>query len=164
MIIFDSSPLIHITKMGKIDFILKKFKYITIPSSVFKEAIEDGITAGYSDAIILKNFFEEKKIEKVNIKQHEFILKNYLHPGEYEAILLAQEKNGLLVMDEKKGRLVAERKNIEAITTVDLLLLLCKEKAINYALFQSNLGKYASSGWLSPEIYQKYLIEGKKFE
>ncbi|HEY0087841.1 MAG TPA: hypothetical protein VGB37_03300 [Candidatus Lokiarchaeia archaeon] len=143
---------------------MKKFKYITIPSSVFKEAIEDGITAGYSDAIILKNFFEEKKIEKVNISQHEFVLKNYLHPGEYEAILLAQEKNGLLVMDEKKGRFVAERKNIDVITTVDLLLLLCKEKAIDYFLFQSNLGKYASAGWLSPEIYQKYLLEGKKFE
>jgi len=164
MIIFDSSPLIHITKIGKIDYILRKFGCIIIPNAVFTEVIDDGIKEGYSDAIFLKNLFEERKIEKIEIKQQEIVLKNYLHPGEYEAILLAQQINGLLIMDEKKGRFVAERKKIEVVTTPDLLLLLCKEKIIDYTLFQSSLGKYASKGWLNPEIYQKYLMEGKKFE
>lgn len=72
--------------------------------------------------------------------------------------------DGLLVMDDRKARTVAEQKNLEVLTTADVLLLLLKENMINSTLFQLNLGKYSANGWLAPEIYKKYLTEGKKYE
>lgn len=164
MIIFDSSPLIHLTKIGKIRFILNLFDFIVIPDKVYFEVIEEGIKTGFSDAILLRNYFKNKKIKKMEVSLHDPILKDYLHAGEYEAIQLAQQLDGLLVMDEKKGRLVAEQKEIEVVSTADTLLLLRKENVIDSTLFQSNLGKYAANSWLSPIIYDKYLKEGKKFE
>lgn len=164
MIIFDSSPLIHLTKIGKISFILNLFDFIVIPDKVYFEVIEEGIKIGFSDAILLQNYFKNKKIKKMEISLHDPILKDYLQAGEYEAIQLAQQLDGLLVMDEKKGRLIAEQKEIEVVSTADTLLLLRKENMIDSTLFQSNLGKYAASGWLSPKVYEKYLKEGKKFE
>ncbi len=162
MIIFDSSPLIHLVKIGKMENVFGVFDLITIPSEVYSEVIEDGIKAGYSDAVLLKNYFENNKIKKVEISQEDPILKDYLHPGEYGAIQLAKQLGGLLVMDDRKGRLVAEQKKIEVITTADILLLLLKEKVIDLEHFQSNLLNYSVNGWLKPNIYEKYLNEGKK--
>ncbi len=164
MIIFNSSPLIHLTKIGKLEYYLNIIDFIIIPHEVYTEVIEEGIKAGFSDAILLQNYYINKKIKKKNITQEDPILKDYLHPGEYESILLAKQLNGLLVMDDKKGRSVAEQKGLEVLTTADILLLLCKEKEIEYGLFKTNLGKYSANGWLSPVIHDKYLKEGKKYE
>ena len=164
MIIFDSSPLIHLTKLGKIDFVIKMFDFIIVPKAVYSETIEDGIKTGFSDATLLLNYFRNEKIMKLEIGQQDPILKEYLHSGEYESIQLAQQLGIILVMDDRKGRLVAEQKGVEVLTTVDVLLLLRKENLINFTYFQSNLGKYSSNGWLAPNIYEKYLKEGKKYE
>ncbi len=164
MIIFNSSPLIHLTKIGKIEYVLNMFDFIVIPSEVYSEVIEEGIKEGFSDATLLNNYFKNKKIKKMEIIKPDPILKDYLHPGEYEAIILAQQLDGLLVMDDRKARTVAEQKKLEVLTTADVLLLLLKENLINSTLFQLNLGKYSANGWLAPDIYKKYLTEGKKYE
>jgi hypothetical protein len=164
MIIFNSSPLIHLTKIGKIEYILNIFDFIVIPSEVYSEVIEEGIKEGFSDATLLYNYVENKKIKKIEINKPDLILKDYLHPGEYETIILAQQLEGLLVIDDRKARAVAEQKNLEVLTTADVLLLLLKENVINSTLFQLNLSKYSANGWLAPNIYEKYLAEGKKYE
>ncbi len=84
--------------------------------------------------------------------------------GEYESIQLALELKALLIMDEKKGRNITEQKGIKTFTTADILLLLLKEKVIDYGFFQKNLSKYSANGWLGVNIYQKYLKEGKIYE
>lgn len=164
MIIFNSSPLIHLSKIGKMEFLFKIFDFIIIPEAVYSEVIEAGLNAGYSEAILLLNYYNSKKILKMKITTPDPILKGYLHPGEYEAILLAQELNALLVIDDKKGRTVAEQKRLEFLTTADIFLLLIKEKVINSTLFKLNLGKYSANAWFASNLYQKYLKEGKKYE
>ncbi|QEE15296.1 hypothetical protein DSAG12_01121 [Promethearchaeum syntrophicum] len=164
MIIFDSSPLIHLTKIGKIDFILKKFKNIIIPDAVYCEVIEKGIKHGYSDAILLENYYNEHRILKYSIKKQDPLLKKYLHLGEYESILLSETLKSLVILDDRKARLVAEQRKISSISTADMLLLLIKLKSINFNHFKRNLLKYSSNGWFTHELYEKYLNEGKKYE
>ncbi len=55
MIILDSSPLIHLTKIGKIDYLINLFDFIIISKAVYKEVIIKGEKAGYSDARLLLN-------------------------------------------------------------------------------------------------------------
>ena len=164
MIIFDASPLIHLTKIGKLEYIINIFDSIIISNAVYKEVIEDGIKAGYTDAILLLNYIKKGKIKEITIENPDLLLNEYLHPGESESIQLALYLKGILVMDEKKGRMIAEQKNIEFLTTADVLLLLLKEKKINFDFFQKNLSKYSADGWLGANIFQKYLEEGKKYE
>ena len=164
MIILDSSPLIHLTKIGKIDFILKKFKNIIITDAVYNEVIEQGIKHGYSDALLLENYYNENKILKYSIKKQDPLLKKYLHLGEYESILLSEILESLVILDDRKARLVAEQREISSISTADMILLLIKLKSINFNLFKRNLLKYSSNGWFSHELYEKYLKEGKKYE
>ncbi|TFH28766.1 MAG: hypothetical protein E4G98_04910, partial [Promethearchaeota archaeon] len=80
MIILDSSPLIHLTKFGKMDYILNTFDIISIPDAVFNEVVEEGIKNGYSDAILIKNYISADKIRMVSVKKHDPLLQNYLHP------------------------------------------------------------------------------------
>ena len=164
MIIFDSSPLIHLTKIGKLEYIIDLFDFIVISNAVYKEVIEEGIKAGYTDATLLLNYLQNNKIKVLTIENPDPLLKEYLHPGESESIQLAYHFKGILVIDEKKGRLIAEQKGIEFLTTADMLLLLLREDLIKFDFFQKNLSKYSADGWLGAEIYQKYLEEGKKYE
>lgn len=164
MIIFDSSPLIHIVKIGKLDFILKIFDYILIPDGVYQETIQNGIEKGYSDAILLSEYYKNRKIRIRKIKNEDKALQSYLHLGEYEAIMLAQELSYIVVIDDKKARFVAEQKSLSFFSTLDIILLLRKEKTIDSELFQINLGKYGSNGWISHQIIQQYLLEAKNYE
>ena len=164
MIILDASPLIHLTKIGKLEYIIDLFGYIIISNAVYKEVIENGIKTGYSDAILILNYYKNNKIKEIKIKNPDPLLEEYLHPGESESIQLAKSLKCILVIDEKKGRLIAEQNNIEFLTTSDLLLLLLKEGLINFDFFKKNLGKYSEDGWLGAPIYQKYLERGKKYE
>ncbi len=168
MIIFDSSPLIHFTKIGKIEFVLKLFGKIHIPEAVYEEVVEKGLKFGYSDAILIQNLENEKQILKMKTKKHDPTLVNFLHKGEIEVLQLgeeyAQKKRCLIVMDEKKGRLVAEQRNIPFISTAGLILLLLRHNVIKYDLYCSNLTKYASNGWFSLQNYQNYIKRGKIYE
>ncbi|MHA1720848.1 MAG: hypothetical protein DRO88_13520 [Promethearchaeia archaeon] len=168
MIIFDSSPLIHLTKIGKIEFVLKLFGKINIPVAVHEEVVEKGIQFGYSDAYLIQNFENEQKILKIKIKKQDSTLINFLHRGEMEVIQLAEKyskiEKCLIVMDEKKGRLIAEQRNISYISTASLILLLLRKNLIDYNLYCSNLAKYTSYGWFSLQNYQQYIKRGKYYE
>ena len=168
MIIFDSSPLIHLTQIGKLKYIISVFKNVVIPQAVYEEVVEKGIKFGYSDAILIRNLENEKQILKMKTKKHDPTLVNFLHDGEIEVLQLGEEyahkKKCLIVMDEKKGRMVAEQRNIPFISTAGLILLLLRHKLIKYDLYSSNLAKYTSNGWFSLQNYQQFIKRGKNYE
>ncbi len=55
---------------------------IRVGKRKIQEAIEEGISNGYADAILLKNYFDNGKIEKVTLQVEDAILRGYLHMGE----------------------------------------------------------------------------------
>lgn len=164
MIILDASPLIHLTKIGKIEFLLDLFGYALITEAVYQEVVEEGIEKGYSDAILILNYIKKKRIKRVELQNPDISLNNYLHPGESESIQLAKQLDLILVIDENKGRTLAEQREIIFYSTADILLLLLKEKVINFDLYTRNFARYASNGWLGRDVYKKYLMEGKNYE
>ena len=164
MIIFDSSPLIHLTKIGKLKFILDLFIKAYIPEAVYEEVVIDGIKHGFSDGFIVETYINKKKIIMKKISEKKPDLEKYLHKGEYEAILLAENNDSLLVIDEKKGKLIAEQYNISTITTAGLLFLIFKKQIININLYESNFSMYVANGWLSINVYHEYLKKARKIE
>ncbi len=167
MIIFDSSPLIHLTKIGKIAFVLELFKTAFIPEAVYEEVVIKGLSKGFSDAQIIEAYIKNSKIKVEKISEVELAsfcsgdLINYLNNGELESILLSEKKKTLLAIDERKGRLFCEQKKIPTITTSTLLLLLVEKDIIDSDLYEVNLSKYASNGWISIDIYREYIKKGK---
>jgi predicted nucleic acid-binding protein len=110
-VIVDTSCLIILSKIGKIDCLKRLFGEILIPSSVlneFGEKIPDFIQV-YQEPI------------DINILQPS---QTSLDKGESEVIALAIEKNAQgVVIDEKKGRKVAKGMGLKVIGTLGLLVL-----------------------------------------
>lgn len=111
----NTSPLIWLSKIGKIVLLKKLFGEVVIPENVYKEAVERGLQEGFSDALAIKECIDQGWIKISKLSERETILCQKMmehafeiHQGEAQAIILARRTGELLLMDESSGRAFAE--------------------------------------------------------
>ena len=115
----NSTPLIALSKIGKIELLHEYFGQIYIPKAVYEEVVVNGgILYGAeevakADWIIVEDVGNALAVESLSM---------YLDAGESEAIVLAKEKDGLLIIDDGDGRKAAENMNVDITGTVGILL------------------------------------------
>src|SRR5208283_2989138 len=107
MPISNSSPLIHLARLGKLGYIMKTFSSITIPDAVRYETIERGKSEGYSDAVMLERLETEGWLKTVKLSTSQSTktakdLAEEIGKGEAEAIALALEKKERLFLTIRK--------------------------------------------------------------
>lgn len=116
IIISDTSCLIALDRIGRLDILNKVFSTIYTTETVAQE-FEDLLP----DWILVKAITDDDKLEQ---------LKMVLDPGEASAIVLALETdNSVLIIDEKKGRKIASELNLTIIGTLKVLLI-AKNKGV----------------------------------
>ena len=109
IIISDTSCLIALSRIGRIDILQKVFTIVYTTKIVARE-FEDILP----DWIKIKDFVNDTQFEN---------LKLILDAGEASAIALALETdNCILIIDEKKGRKVAADLNLTIVGTLKVLL------------------------------------------
>lgn len=126
IIISDSSPLISLAIIEKLDILEILYKEIFVPCSVYEEVIKEN--KPYSNE--LKVFLIDRvKIVKNRVAVE--ILFSDIGIGESEAIILAiEEKADYLLIDDLKARKLAKMNGIEIIGTMGILLKAKKEGLI----------------------------------
>ena len=78
-----------------------------------------------------------------------------LDRGEAEAIVLASEKNGLLIIDDGEGRKAARQLGLKITGTIGILLLASKERKLD---LRSALDDLKAAGFhLSNKEYDRIL-------
>jgi len=107
LIVADSTCLIGLERIDKIDLLPQMYSQVIIPPQVQKEF---GLSFAW---LIVKN---PQNIGMVNS------LKLMVDDGESEAIALAYELGYRLVVDDKQARNIAKRLDIEIIGTVGILV------------------------------------------
>ena len=117
-IVSNTTPIISLLKLNRLDLLQKLYSQIYIPTAVYKE-IEAGKTKGY-----YKDLF---KIDWINIYkiQDEQAVKYFLDldAGEAEAIVLDTEMNAdLIILDEKIGRFHAKHADLKVTGTLGILI------------------------------------------
>lgn len=118
MIIADSSPIISLAIVDKIDLIEKIFVEVLIPQEVYDEITF--LEKPYSEK--LRDYFKNKIIKVKNLTALE-ILKDEIDAGEAEAIILAIELGVKeILIDDFKGRKRAELKGLNVYGTFGLLI------------------------------------------
>ena len=124
MIAIDSTPLIHLSRIGRLD-ILENCSLITT-ESVRGEVIVEG-KAGVSR---LKEFFdrvEMVKLSKKDIDTTSSIAKSeYVHQTDAELLLLAKRKNCTLLTNDRALVLLTRSMGIKVWWVTTLLLNLVK--------------------------------------
>ena len=107
IVVSDTTPLISLLKINRIDLLEKLFGDVLIPQAVFDELTVDERFRLEADEIRQKKFIV---VKPVNNPESASILKRAagLDQGESEAIGLSDElKADLLLMDDAKGRNVS---------------------------------------------------------
>lgn len=89
LVVSDSSPLISFAKANKLFIIQSVYEKIMIPPEVYKEIVVKGEGKPGAEEVKKADWFSIKKPKnQVAVMK----LKEKLHPGEAEAIVLAKER------------------------------------------------------------------------
>lgn len=118
IIISDSSPLISLAIIDKLDLLESLYEEIYVLFAVYKEVTED--EKPFSKEL---KFFLENKVKNVSNKMAVDVLTSDIGIGESEAIVLAlEEKPDLILIDDLKARKFAKMNGLAVIGTMGLLL------------------------------------------
>lgn len=123
LVVSDSTTIITLLNIKRIDILENIFEQICIPSKVYDEVcVKEEIALDSS--YFIKKEIKDKALYK--------LLSKSLDAGECEAIVLATEMQLILLIDEKKGRKIASNMGISIMGLLGVLLLGFKKKYLSY--------------------------------
>lgn len=158
----DATPLIHLSKIGKISHLKDLFDKIFIPREIYEEVVAKGKELNKKEVVLIEELIrEEVIIVKETISRIEM---PNLHIGELKAMALCNElKIKNLLIDEKEGYDAAEIIGLNPIRTTALLLRSLNKKFIKFDEYKESLLALSESGYfLSAEAYERLLEAGRK--
>ncbi len=167
----DTSPLIWLAKVGKINLLKDLFKEVFIPEEVYAEAVEKGLQHGFSDAITIKECVNQgwMKLAKLDPKDHSLVQRISehafeIHLGEAQAIVLSREMGMLLLMDESAGRAFAEAWGLKVKGTIYVIISALRTGLIDKAEAKETVLMMVSKGFrLEPNLLARLIREIEKF-
>ena len=130
IVVSDTTPLISLLKINRIDLLEKLFGEVLIPEAVFNELTIDERFQLEANQIRQKKYITVKPITNLNAVN---LLKRAtgLDQGESEAIILTDEYNeDLLLMDEAKGRTVSTQMGLKIMGTIGILMAAYEERQL----------------------------------
>jgi len=167
-LIFDSTPLIYLTRVSLAKFFrdISGEKFAT--TRVFNEVVQEGKKKGAPEASLLECLFKEKTISVRNSSEKEYLKfvkemaaeseRQPLHEAEAEVLCLAKELNGIVVADDKVVRTVAKLLEIELHGTGYIIGKIYVAKKIKKEELMEKVKEMHDSGWhVSVEDYLKII-------
>jgi len=154
LVISDSSTLIHLAAIDRLDLLQAFFKQVTVPPAVWREVVEQGGgRAGAAEVAQAHQAGWIKFAEPADVALLR-LLKRDLDEGEAEAIALSLEKEAaLLLVDESDAREIADLYDLPKTGTIGLLIRAKKEGLIR--LLRPELDKLRRQGgfWIAESLY-----------
>jgi predicted nucleic acid-binding protein len=167
-LIFDSPPLIYLTRSSLAEFLeeISQTKFTT--ASVFEEVVCEGKRKRASESSLLETLFEKEIIKVHNISNKVYF--NYvkemaavnemqpLYEAEAEVLCLTKELNGVAVADDKVARSVARILGIELHGTGYILGKIFATRKIGKETLVEKVKEMRDGGWyVSAEDYLKII-------
>jgi len=145
IVVSNTTPIIALAKINKLEILEYLFGRIYISEGVYKELISNKKFIFEIEQITKSSFIITKEVK--NRLAVELVQKMHgLNIGESESIILFKELGGdLLIMDEKKGRKVASSLDIKLTGTLGILLkakqegIIIELKPLLEKLIESNI-------------------------
>ncbi|MEZ0344645.1 MAG: DUF3368 domain-containing protein [Caldimicrobium sp.] len=155
-VVCNSSVLIHLAKIDKLELLQKFYEKIFIPQAVYREVVIEGESK--PEIKLIKN---ANWIEVVNIKDDKLVnlLNLDLDLGESESIVLGLElKADLILLDDHEARMKAKTFGLKVAGTLGVLLL-AKYKGQIESL-KNEIEKLKSAGfWIKEDLVKRVLRE-----
>ncbi len=151
-VVSNSTPLIALSKIGLFELLKDYFGEIMIHDEVYEEVVTRGSLLFGAREVSNSDWV---KVVETGNRLAVDSLSVHLGKGEAEAIILAKEKNALLLIDDKDGRIMAANFGVRITGTVGLLKLFAGDGRIELKKTIDNL--MASGFRLSIKEYEKII-------
>lgn len=165
MIVSNTSPLIYLAKIGKLELLKVLFKKIVIPKQVYDEIMK-GKEEGYLDYLFIESAVKEGwiSVNDTTIEKEFKVFSEELDSGELALLSLSIKlKPSLVLIDDASARVIAESRGLSVKGTLYILLKAFKEKIISKQEIKKYVNELVFSGFrISQEIYSKFLEEIEK--
>ena len=163
MIVSNSTVLIYLAKIGKLNLLKTLFKKILIPSEVFNEVVIRGKEQQHFDALIVEKAVEEGWIEVKDIIANEELKGFGIDPGEAQAISLTQSLDVPVLLDQTHARNAAKALGLKPRGTIFVLLAALRKKLLTYDDYQDSLEDLVKAGFrMSDEVYLEAVRLGRR--
>ena len=152
MVVVDSSVLIPLLRVGKIEILFQCFDSVVIPEAVWEEVVTEGKELGKVFAAIEEN---AKKFKMAKIKDDELLKIKGLQYNDLRVLATAKIQNDLLLTNDATIYGVALSQNIKVWWLTGLVLYAVKIKKLspeegrNLVLELVNAGAYLKSDILA---------------
>lgn len=158
-VISNSSPLIHLAKLDRLDLLRALYQEVTIPTAVYREIVLEGQERPGSSAVKKQCDLGAIKVREIADRNLYRSLKKDLDGGEAEAITLAIEvKADLILLDETEARKMASIFDLPVTGFIGILLKANKKGLIDD--FKTILDTAIENGfYINPTLYQQLLRE-----
>lgn len=114
IVVADTSPVLHLARIGRLDLIRVALGSVMVPRTVWSELIQPGTRVEVIAAIRAATWIEV--VEDPQLRDLG------LDPGETAALLLAESTHAdAVLIDERRGRAVAGRMGLAIIGTLGVL-------------------------------------------
>ncbi|MFP8951759.1 DUF3368 domain-containing protein [Natrialbaceae archaeon A-arb3/5] len=153
LVVSDTSPLLNLAVIGRLDLLRDQFATITTPEQVWEE-LESG-----SDGLeTLRSLREEGVLVVVPVEPSDLFveLRRELDLGETAALAYAIETDAeLVLLDERDARQVARRHELTITGVIGVLLRAAKNDRID---LRTELDRLRRNGfWISDDLYHEIL-------
>lgn len=130
IVVSDTTPMISLLKIDRIDLLEKLFGEVLIPQAVFNELTTDERYRLEAEQIRHRQFITVRAVR--NLKSVDILKRaTGLDQGESEAIILTDEMNAdILLMDEAKGRTVSSQMGFKIMGTIGILIAAYEEESL----------------------------------
>ena len=161
-LVFNSTPLIYLSKAG-LSGIIERLNAEKLTSSLVKsEVVDKGKKKGVPDAIVLEKLFEDEILKLIKPKDELFLSRLSetlgLHVTDAEVLALAKERDGLAVIDDEIARKTAKVYGIGYVGTPYVLERAVFEGLISKEEDKKAVNDMVSAGWrCSVESYAKIM-------
>lgn len=119
-VIVNTTPLIALCHVGKLDILKKIYGEVSIPQAVYQElsAKKDSICKKQVD-----NSLDWIHVEKIENQMAKSMFKTQLHDGEVEVMILAKEKNAdIVIIDDANAKKHAKYLRLPVTGTLGVLI------------------------------------------
>jgi predicted nucleic acid-binding protein len=125
VVVGDASPLIILSKLGRLSLLIDLYELILIPQAVYEEAVVAGLREGHVDAIAIDHLVRlgHISVQSVRLSGQEKEWMHTIDSGEAEVIALARKNDAnLALIDNAHARRAARALGVPVRGTVGILL------------------------------------------
>lgn len=159
IVIADTTPVISLLKINRLDLLGKAFGEVLIPDAVYAELTADERFMDKAEMIKRAPYIKSVQVsnpESVRILR----MATGLDQGESEAIVLTDERKAdILLMDEAKGRTVSGKIGITVMGTIGILISCYEDALISSEEVRRCIDSLQSSGRHIGERHYRKLLD-----